>query len=36
MPKTMEREVMLNAIQLVLSGNLYILPEILDRKEPLK
>src|SRR5258708_1720681 len=33
-PKTMEPEVMLNAIQLVLSGNLYIPSEILDRKEP--
>jgi DNA-binding NarL/FixJ family response regulator len=33
-PKTTEPEVMLNAIQLVLSGNLYIPSEILDRGEP--
>jgi DNA-binding NarL/FixJ family response regulator len=33
-PKTSDLEVMLNAIQLVLSGNLYIPSEILDRKEP--
>jgi len=32
-PKTSERELMLNAIELVLSGNLYIPPEILDRRE---
>ena len=33
-PKTTEREVMLNAIQLVLSGGIYIPSEILDREEP--
>ena len=33
-PKTSEPEVMLNAIQTVLSGNLYIPAEILDRQEP--
>jgi DNA-binding NarL/FixJ family response regulator len=33
-PKTSEPEIMLNAIQLVLSGNLYIPAEILDRQEP--
>jgi DNA-binding NarL/FixJ family response regulator len=33
-PKTSDLAVMLNAIQLVLSGNLYIPSEILDRKEP--
>ena len=32
-PKTTEREVMLNAIQLVLSGGIYIPSEILDREE---
>jgi DNA-binding NarL/FixJ family response regulator len=32
-PKTMQREVMLNAIQLVLSGGIYIPAEILDREE---
>ena len=31
-PKTTEREVMLNAIQLVLSGGIYIPSEILDRE----
>jgi DNA-binding NarL/FixJ family response regulator len=33
-PKTTGREVMLNAIQLVLSGGLYIPSEVLDCKEP--
>jgi DNA-binding NarL/FixJ family response regulator len=33
-PKTSEWEVMLSAIQLVLSGSLYIPSEFLDRKEP--
>jgi DNA-binding NarL/FixJ family response regulator len=32
-PKTTEREVMLNAIQLVLSGGIYIPPEVLDGEE---
>jgi DNA-binding NarL/FixJ family response regulator len=32
-PKTTDREVMLNAIQLVLSGGIYIPSEILDREE---
>jgi DNA-binding NarL/FixJ family response regulator len=32
-PKTTEREVMLNAIQLVLSGGIYIPSEILDREQ---
>lgn len=32
-PKTTEREVMLNAIRLVLSGGIYIPSEILDREE---
>jgi len=32
-PKTTEREVMLNAIQLVLSGGIYIPSEILEREE---
>jgi DNA-binding NarL/FixJ family response regulator len=32
-PKTTEREVMLNAIELVLSGGIYIPSEILDREE---
>jgi|SRR5262245_14479147 len=32
-PKTTERKVMLNAIQLVLSGGIYIPPEILDAEE---
>jgi DNA-binding NarL/FixJ family response regulator len=32
-PKTTEREVMLNAIELVLSGGIYIPAEILDREE---
>jgi class 3 adenylate cyclase/DNA-binding SARP family transcriptional activator/predicted ATPase len=33
-PKTTEREVMLNAIELVLSGGLYIPSAVLDREEP--
>jgi DNA-binding NarL/FixJ family response regulator len=33
-PKTTEREVMLNAIQLVLSGGLYIPAEVLNEKGP--
>jgi DNA-binding NarL/FixJ family response regulator len=35
-PKTSEPEVMLNAMQLVLSGNLYVPSEILNRKEPVR
>jgi DNA-binding NarL/FixJ family response regulator len=34
-PKTTEPDVMLNAIELVLSGNLYIPSEILGRQEPM-
>src|SRR5262249_37454112 len=33
LPKTTEREVMLNAIELVLSGGIYVPAEILDREE---